>query len=54
MSGNPKRALGTRPYKNYTQENLEKALLKIRNKTMSIQNAASKYGIPKNSLHLKS
>lgn len=54
MPRNSKRALGTRPYKNYTQENLEKALLEITHKALSIRNAASKYGIPKNTLHLKS
>lgn len=54
MPRNPKRALGTRPYKNYTEENLQEALLAIRNKTLSIRNAASKYRIPKNTLHLKS
>ena len=53
MPRNPKRSHGTRPYRNYTEESLNKALQAVRNKTLSIRNASSKYGIPKNTLHLK-
>lgn len=54
MPRNPKRALGTRPYRNYTEESLNEALQSIKNKSLSIRQAASKFGIPKNTLHLKS
>ena len=54
MPRNPERALGTRPYRNYTEESLNEALQAIKNKTLSIRQAASKFGIPKNTLHLES
>lgn len=54
MSRNLKWALSTRPYKKFTQENLEKPFKRSETRHCQFQNAASKYGIPKNTLHLKS
>lgn len=48
-----KRALGSRPYRNYTQESLEEAVRAIKSNKLSYHKAAQKFGIPKNTLLMK-
>lgn len=52
MPRNPKRALGTRPYKNYTQKIFEKALSEARHCRSEMQPLNME--LQKNTLHLKS
>ncbi|KAK9885809.1 hypothetical protein WA026_013680 [Henosepilachna vigintioctopunctata] len=48
-----KRALGSRAYKNFTEENHRATVDAIKNRTLSYRNASLKFGIPKNTLLLK-
>lgn len=48
-----KRKIGSRAYKNYTDEKLKQALEEIRSKNISLRLAAEKYGIHRNTLWLK-
>nr|CAI5866988.1 unnamed protein product [Callosobruchus analis] len=49
-----KRKVGSRNYRNYTNERLEEALKDIRQNKLSIRLASEKYGIHRNTLWLKS
>lgn len=53
MARNPKRKLGSRPYKNYTNEALNEALTKIANGDISILAASKIYKISYGTLHNK-
>ncbi|VEN60718.1 unnamed protein product [Callosobruchus maculatus] len=48
-----KRKIGSRNYRNYTNERLEEALKNIRQNKLSIRLASEKYGIHRNTLWLK-
>lgn len=48
-----KKQLGTRPYKNYTPEKLEEALLSIKQGRISLRKASKKYKIPQGTLSHK-
>lgn len=50
MPRNYKRALGSRPYVNYSAEVLEKCLEDIRCKRLSQREAAEQYGIPRSTI----
>ncbi|KAJ8927327.1 hypothetical protein NQ314_020222 [Rhamnusium bicolor] len=50
MPRKPRRILGARNFKNYSQDKLQQALEEIRSKSISLRNAAKKYQISKNTL----
>lgn len=50
MARQYKRQLGSRNYRNYTEESLQKAVEEVRNKTLSLRKAQKKYGIHYNTL----
>lgn len=47
------RPVGSRPYKNYTEETLKNILEEIKSKRISVRGAAEKYGIHRNTLSSK-
>lgn len=51
MSGRKK--LGTRTYKNYTEENLQAALALVKSGQISLREASAMYGISKSTLNRK-
>lgn len=53
MPNDYKRLPGTRPYRNFSDENLKNAITELKNQKISYRQASEKYGIPISTLSRK-